>query len=279
MVKVLLSLLLIFSSLLSNENYLVEGDDLLTKKIKSFVDDDVYQKNRKFIEIIFPPKSKFYKQDGVGVVKVVATLKGNGLIKLFFKRPKELTLNFKTNGPPLFFVKIMSDTLRNMGYYRYVTTSSNFDGIDFTWSITLTSEYSTDPLILQKELIKSGCRIVDIERSSLTQWTFSVGMVDGFLNVYKLKDRQRIALKRSLYAHWLNVADIQNLVISSSIRNNWYPYVAFYDSSLGLIKVLKRDKKTRRVSIKVPKFATYIKISDIYTLKNLKDELILNPQG
>lgn len=283
MVKIFFTVLLFFSISFAEEisvvNPLVNPDDLLTQKIKSFIDSDVYEKNKRFIEIIFSPKSEFYNHGSVNVVKVIATLKDNGLLKLFFNSPKILKLHFKTYGPPLFFVKLMSDSLRNMGYYRYVTTSSNFDGLAFIWSISLTSEYATDPLILQKELMKSGCKIVDIEHNAMTEWTYVVDMVNGFLNIPVLREGERVSLKRSLYAHWLNVSQVQKLIMTSSWRNHWYPYIAFYDSSLGLIKVLKRDKRSHKVVVRVPKFAKYIKISDIYTLKNLKDELSIDPVG
>lgn len=122
MVKYLLSFLLLFSSLMGDDIVVVEEENLLTSKIKSFVDVEVYDKNSEFIQIIFSPESDFYENERVNAVKVVSTLKDNGLLKLFFDKPQELNLHFKTSGSSVFFVKLMSDTLRNIGYYRYVTT-------------------------------------------------------------------------------------------------------------------------------------------------------------
>ena len=279
MVKFLLSFLLIFSSLVADETVVLEEENLLTSKIKSFVDEEVYEKNSEFINIIFSPESDFYENERVNVVKVVSTLKENGLLKLFFQKPQEMHLHFKTAGSSLFFVKLMSDTLRNIGYYRYVTTASNLDSSEFTWSISLTSEYATDPEILQKELAKQGCRIIDINRNLSNDWTYIIDMQRGFLNVPVLKNSKSVKLKRSLYAHWLNSSKIKNLRISSSVRNNWYPYIAYYDKSLHLLKVIKRDEKHETINLKIPKQAKYIKISDIYTLKNIKDNLTLYPSG
>ncbi len=284
MVKLLFSFFLFFSITisLSAENLddfeKVKQKEILFSKIKSFISDDTYLRNRKFIEIIFSPTSDFYNKQTVDVVKVIQTLKENGLLKLFLNKAEELNLHFKTFGPPLFFVKLMSDTLRNVGYYRYVTTASNFNGLEFVWSVSLKSEYATDPLILQKELAKVGCKIVDIKRISPTEWSYVVDMIDGFLNIPVLTTTQKYKLKRSLYAHWVNVSQIKKLVISSSRRNNWYPYISYYDSSLKLIKVIKRDKRIKKISLHIPKFTKYIKISDIYTLKNLKDDLTLFSQ-
>ncbi len=278
MVKIVLSFLLLFSLSFSDE--LLEAEDNnLTQKIKSFLDSNVYEKNKSFINIIFDPESSFYKNERVDVVKVVETLKDNGLLNLFYKSPKEIQLNFKTSGSPLFFVKLMGDTLRNIGYYRYVTTASTLSSSEFTWSINLTSEYATDPLVLQTELNKSGSNIIDIDRNSPTEWTYVVDMGNSFLNLRELEKSQELKLKRSLYAHWLNVEKITKLKIVSSRRNNWYPYIAYYDSSLHLLKVIKEDERYSTLKLEIPKQAKYIKISDLYSLKNVKDALTLYPSG
>jgi len=282
MVKIVLSFLLLFSfSVSANElDEIVESNDNnLTLKIKSFLDADIYEKNKAFVGVIFDPKSDFYQNERVDVVKVVETLKENGLLNLFFKTPREIQLNFKTSGSPLFFVKLMGDALRNIGYYRYVTTASNLNSSEFTWSIKLTSEYATDPLILQTELNKSGSNIIDIDRTSATEWTYVVDMGNSFLNLIELEEQQEIKLKRSLYAHWLNVSKIQELKIVSSRRNHWYPYIAYYDSSLHLLKVIKEDERYSTLKLEIPKQAKYIKISDLYSLKNVKDSLTLYPSG
>ena len=183
MVKSLLTFLLIVSLSFSNELAKVEEivkEDLLTLKISSFIDKATYKQNRAYIDIIFSPKSDYFSGERVDSVKIIHTLKENGLLNLFFKKPTELKLNFKTSGSPLFFVKLMGDALRNIGYYRYVTTASNLNSSEFTWNIKLTSEYATDPLVLQTELNKSGSNIIDIERVSATEWTYVVDIGNSF---------------------------------------------------------------------------------------------------
>jgi len=272
MVKRLFVVLLLVGSLFG-------ADDALDAKIKSFVSPQSYAENRSFIALIFEPRSAFYKGDRVDAIKVVEKLKENGLLKLFFKKPQEFQLNFKTSGAPLFFVKIMSDTLQNIGYYRYVTTAATLDASEFTWSINLTSEYVTDPLALQNQLRKSSAEIIDIKRNSEHEWTYIVDISTAKLQVPEVLNGEDLALKRSLYAHWINVAKIRRLVIKSSRRNRWYPYIAYYDSSLHLLKIIKRDRIYRNILLNIPKNAVYMKISDLYTLKNVRDQLLLIPQG
>ena len=255
------------------------SNDPVIQKIKSFLDEKTFNKNKDFINIIFEPKSAYYKNDRVNALSVVKTLKENGLLKLFFASPREFQLNFKTSGSPLFFVKIMSDTLRNIGYYRYVTSASHLDESEFNWSINLSSEYATDPLVLQKELQKSGCNIIDIERNSAQEWTYSIDMSRAYLNIPSLRNAKEVQLKRSLYEHWLDVSHIEELTIKSSSQNQWYPYIAYYDSSLHLLKIIKENEISKGILLEIPKNAKYIKISDLYTLKNVRDELELFPSG
>lgn len=261
------------------DNTSVIVDTLLTSKIKTFVSEEEFLKNEDFIKLIFSPEAEYYRSQRVDVVKVIQTLKENGLLNLFFDKPQELTLSFRTSESPLFFVKIMGDTLRNIGYYRYVTAESNLDSSQFTWTIVLTAEYATDPLILQEELVKSGCGIVDIVKVTPQEWKYSIDMSEAHLNIPTLVSDEELMLKRSLYAHWLNVSDIQNLSIQSSFRDSWYPNITYYDKKLRLLEVMKENKKTRNIFLLIPKGAKYIKISDMYTLKNVKDNLILKPTG
>ena len=286
MVKFLLIFSLLFFTINAEENIpsnsieeMVIEEDPLVSKIKSFLDESTYINNEEFIDVIFDPKSAFYKNDRIDSLKVVQTLKENGLLQLFFKKPQEFQLNFKTSGAPLFFVKLMGDTLRNIGYYRYVTRASNLDSSEFTWSISLTSEYATDPLILENELNKSACKVIDIERNSAYEWTYVVDMSSAYLNIVKLQPNHQSRLKRSLYAHWINVSKIKKLTITSSRRNSWYPYIAFYDASLHLLKVVREDEIYHKLTLEIPRNTKYLKISDLYTLKNVRDELALYPSG
>jgi len=283
MVKiVVLFCILVYASFAQDNEHIEEKqtqENALAQKIKSFVSEDVYEKNKGFIDVVFEPKSAYYNQGRVDALAVTKTLKENGLLNLFFQKPTTFTLHFKTSGSPVFFVKIMGDTLRSMGYFRYMTVDSTYDASEFVWSISLRSEYATDPLILQKQLQKSGAKIIDIERETPFEWSYTIDITDAKLNIIELQASKTVKLRHSLYAQWLNVSKIRTLKIKSSQRNRWYPYIAFYDASLHLIKLVKQDKIRKSILLNVPKNAKYMKIADLYTLKNVRDSLTLYPQG
>ncbi|MEA1919877.1 MAG: hypothetical protein U9N52_08565 [Campylobacterota bacterium] len=249
------------------------ADSVLHDKIKGFIGEERYQKNRSFIEIIFKDAPSFYHNEHLNVVEVIETLKANGLLKLYFKEPKHLELRFHTNGTPLFFVTLMGDALRSIGYYRYLTQYSKSDSSGFVWQIGLTSEYMTDPTVLRRELLKRGCDITDIERQSDTLWDYTIDMAQAHLDVDRIAPEEQLFLKRSLTPHWVNISSVNKLKLTSLGSNSWYPYIAFFDAKLHLLKVYKRDKKTWQIKINMPDDAIYAKIGDLYNLKNIKDGL------
>lgn len=254
------------------------AEDLLIKKIQNLINPATFTKDRAYIDTIFSQKKDFYADDGrVDTIKVIKTLKDNGILNLFFKKPRDININFKTGGSPLFFIKIMGDSLQNIGYYKYVTKESKFNDSEFVWKINLTSEYAVDPIILSQELKKNNCKIVDVIRDGETDWTYVVDMKNAKLDVSELEDGVEFKLKRSLYAYWLDVSNIDKIEVLSSARNDWYPYIAYYDKSLKLQKVMKIDAKKTNITLEIKEDTRYIKISDIYTLKNIKDDLVLKP--
>ncbi|MDX1294958.1 MAG: hypothetical protein R3302_01745 [Sulfurimonadaceae bacterium] len=255
------------------------ADDRLYDKIKSLIGEQTYAENQAFISIIFSPEESYFANDRLDVVQVVETLKENGLMNLFFEKPQQLELTFSTNGSPLFFVKLMGETLRAMGYYRYITEESRLDNSAFIWKIRLTTEYATDPSSLRDELLKRSCDIIDIERESAEKWAYNIDMSQAHLNLQPLQSGREVTIRRSLDAHWLNVSEVSRLTLSSLRGNNWYPYIAFYDSSLRLLKVYKRDRKTWEVTVRPPRDAVYVKVADLYTLKNIKDGFRIIPKG
>jgi hypothetical protein len=254
-------------------------EELLSKKIEALLGENAYARHVKFIHIIFADTPEYFTNDRVDVARVIQTLKDNGLLDLFFSKPKEMHLTFQSSGNPLFFVKIMSDTLQSMGYYRFITDRAQQDESGFFWTIRLTGEYAIDPVLLKKALQKRGCDIVDIDRHTQTDWSYHIDIKSAYLMLEELRPYTEKVLKKSLYEHWLNVKSSKSIVLWSLSGNNWYPYVSFYDKELHLLKVYKRDKRTKKITLELPEDTTYVKIADLYSLKNIKEGLRVQAKG
>ncbi len=253
--------------------------ELLDEKIISFIGEESYERNRDYIHINFKNVDSFYTKEHINVVKVVETLEENGLLHLFFEEPQQYEMTFHSTGDPLFFVKLMGDTLRDIGYYRYVTKESTNDGSGFEWKISLEAEYVTDPVLLRKELATRGCEIIDIVRNSATDWHYNIDTSKAHLKVYRLKSGTKKKYNRLQYAKWLDVAHIKSVNIKSHRANFWYPYIALYDSSLRLLKVIKKDEETKNLKFDLLEETRYIRVSDLYTITNIRYGLEFSPSG
>jgi len=250
----------------------------LDDKIVSLIGEDAFTQNEAFIHIVFSPEDAFMRDGRVDVVKVVQTLRDNGLLTLFFKHPQTLTLTFETNGPPPFFLAIMNGTLHDMGYNRYLTDTMRSNNTGFTWQIVMESEYATDPTALQNELARRGCGILDLERVDETHWRYRIDMSGAHLETAPLPKGRKVTLKRLVYPRWIDVAGARKLTLWSLKGNNWYPYIAFYDDSLRLLKLYKRDKRSWQIIINLPRGCAYVKIADLYSRKNMKAGLSVEAQ-
>ncbi len=265
MVKFVLSFIFTFSFIYA---------DLLDEKVKNLVDKESYLIHQKLIDIIFKNKSKFYKSTGeIDVVKVAKYLKDSGLLKLFFEAPATLNITFNTNQNPIFFMKLITNSLNAMGYYFFITKEAKREGNVFSWSISLTTEYAIDPTIFARELGKRNCKILDIIKNSKDSWEYIIDISKAkVLEAKEVRVDEFIELGKSINDYWLKVENGEILKIVSRKNNSWYPYVAFYDKNLNLVSIYKEDSKViKSINIKVPENCLYIKISDIFTLNNIKN--------
>lgn len=247
---------------------------LVDEKVKNLVEKDSYLVHQKLIDIIFKDKKKFYKPSkDIDIVKISKYLKKSGLLNLFFEKPQKLTITFNTNQNPLFFMKLITDSLNSMGYFYFITKEAKRETDIFSWSITLVTEYAIDPVIFAKELKKRDCEIIDILRNSKYNWEYLIDISKASVAIAQSIELNRdTQLEKSIEDYWLKIQKGESLKIVSEPLNSWYPYIAFYDSKLNLIGLYKnRDSIIKSLNVRVPDSCRYIKISDSFTLNNIKN--------
>lgn len=275
------SAILFFFLFTSLSNLLADdstAQEFLMQRVRSFMSEERFEKDRVFVDKLFASSSDFLDTNStVDSMKVVGALKANGLLDLFFKKPQEMQVEFKMSDSAMFFAKTLSDSMRQLGYYRYATKESKFERGVFRWTISLTSEYAPDPLLLAKELAKNSVFIKDVIKVSDTHWIYSIDMTNAMLDVLVLRKDEPSRVKKSLHPIWVNVEHISKLRIVSTSKNSWFPQLLLFDGKLQLVDSISYDVHKKEVTVDVPKGVKYMKISDVYTMKNIKDELILNP--
>ena len=271
MVKLLFFTLLLAVSLHSEQSVL--------ERVGALMEPKDLKAHKNLIDIVFKNKNKFLRNGRIDSVKVASTLKENGLLNLFFGRPTKIYLDFKTGGNGLFFTKLINDALRSLGYYRYLNLRASSNEDSFERSILINSEYAPDPVLLSKVLEKIGCTIVNITRDDKAHWRYEIDISNAKLDVPSINNSEKLKLRQSRNDYWLRLNSVKKIQLQSIQGNNWYPYVAFYDKHLHLLKIFKKDERTKKITFALPKDTVYIKISDIYQLANLRKGLNVITQG
>jgi len=240
--------------------------------VEEIISKDSFRQHRSLIRKIFQDEQKFQNGKQLKILSILNKLKTNGILKVFLKRPHSIQISFQGAGNPIFFMKLISDSLQDLGYFKYRILEATRDKKGFVWKIEFISDYILDPTLLYSSLAKKNCRIIDIERKDLFKWNFVIETKNAKLNILKLKKNKRSFLKTPVFDYWLNVSNGTKLKFSSK-GNKWHPYISFYDKNLNLIKVFKRNKKTLNLNINIPRKSKYIRVTDIYLLNNIKNGL------
>jgi len=252
---------------------------LIEDRLESLLEPEDLKKHAKLIKLVFANENKFISHDKADSIAIIRTLKANGLLKLFFKKPQKLNVRFVTGGNAQFFIKLMRDSLRSIGYYRFFTSKSRNDNHAFSWEIEFISEYAIDPIVLQKALAKRNCVITAIERKDAKTWNYSIDITNAHLSLTTIIPNREKILQKSLREYWVDVSLGKKLTIHTLRGDKWFPDIAIFDKKMRLLKVYKRKRQTTEVVFYLPKESTYLKISDYFNQSNIRHGLSLLLQG
>jgi hypothetical protein len=244
--------------------------------VQQLISTDSFRENRTLIEKIFINEDRFRDPEGnLDLHEILRKLNTNGILKLFLHKPQSIHISFNSNGNSKFFLKLIFDSLEDLGYskYRVLNIKKDDDGIKL--EIDLTSDYILDPTLFYESLAQKGCKIISIKRDSHLSWEYYINISTGFLNTKIIfTDDDFKFFKDSYSDYWLKVDESAKKLIIKSVRgNHWHPYITFYDFELNILKIYKEEKRKFKFNIPIPKGTFYCRITDIYRLNNIHNGL------
>ncbi len=267
MVKYLSLFLLASSVLFAN---------LVDDELKDILGQNSYQSQKKFLNILFKNERLFYTGNSVNIHKILRVLDKNFLMKLDFQRTNELHLSFATKQEnSLIFMKLVQESLNALGYSHISSKKVMKDSSGFMWKLTLNASSAINPLLFGNELKKRNCHLSKVKRYSNTNWRYNIDISNIDIVTKEVDFNKKVILKKPLIPYWLYIYRAKTLAINSSRANSWHPYIVFYDSDLNIIDIIKKQRKSYNEQLRIPQNAKYVKISDIYTLENLKRGLTI----
>jgi len=232
-------------------------------KIENLMGEENFQKYQKLITKIFP-------KNDYNITTIVAKLKNNGLITLFFNKAIIVDTKFKfQNSNPILAQKLLNNSLKNLGYYYfYPVEISKEDGI-YETTIEMKSEHFIDPVALPNELKSRGCKVLDVTRDEKI-FEYKIDCSNAFIKEAKVltNDNQRLINPNGVY--WIKNNGFLKLRIKTSKIDTWHPSVWFYDKNMNFVDVHRENRVENFISLEIPPACEYIKVTDMYSPENFK---------
>jgi len=250
----------------------LKAQDLLLEKVENLIGTQEFNTHKNLVNLIFKNRSAYYFGENLNYIQILKQLKQKGLLKLKLSYPKEITVEFETNHDPIKSLKILNDTLKALGYYYYFMKNTQFDGQGkLIWSIKLKTSYAIDPSVLAHQLANHESRITNIIRKENDTWKYVINtQYSDISDALFIDTNEKVVLQKPLKPYFFKIGESKTLKVLSRKLNNWYPYIVFYDKHLTVLKVVKKDRVFRGLTMSIPESTTYMKVTDLYTLINIK---------
>lgn len=253
---------------------------VVLEKVRSLMDEERYSSHVKLLSLLFEDEEAYMKSSSVDMVKVAATLEENGLLSLDLPTVQKVEMTFEYGGEnPLFFLKLMNDTLRNIGLSFILTKEATLDKEGFVWKILFEAKSVPDPVLLAKRLERNGAEVLDLERIEANRWRYRIGMQSARIDAKPILPGESLKVVRPIRPVWMDVGRIKRLVIREMPGSHWYPDVVVYDKMLHILSMKQSETRTRYLNLRLPSDAAYVKISDRFTLENLRSGVKLTAKG
>lgn len=244
--------------------------DELEQKIKNIIGPQHYELHKNLINVVFKDKASFYDKGNLDIPKIVNKLKENGILDLSRNSSGEIVISFKTKKAPIFLIKAVNEILKSMGYGYFVTKKSKLSKDGFEWNINIQSELKPDVAIMVSELLKWGCKIVDIKKKD-DEIAYVIDFENPKIPYSKfLTKGNMIESDKAIEDYWFELNEAGRLSISSKDGSFWYPAIFFFDNQLNLLGSFN-EKKTKKVELEVPQTSKFVLVIDLFTQNNIKN--------
>jgi hypothetical protein len=226
--------------------------------IKNLIGENKYKTYYELLKPVLNEKS---------LIKTLEYLQNNGLLDIFFDKPKLIHPKFVfLDDNPIFDTKTLYSTLNSIGYYYFYPVKINKNS-EYSITLEMKSAHYIDPLLFSKTVMSKGCDIVSISKKD--NYTYVLDCSNQFLSATAILNKP-IKLLNAKGVYWINPNGFKNIFVSTSKYDNWYPYIVFFDKNLNILNIISKENSQKNIYLNVPQECKYIKISDAFSKENFK---------
>jgi len=228
--------------------------------IKNLIGEKKYKTYYRLLKPVINDKNQ-------SLEKTLEYLQNNGLLDIFFDKPKTINPTFVfLNNNPVFNTKTLYKSLDAMGYYFFYPVEVKKNS-KYSLTLEMKSTHYIDPLLFLKTIKPYGCNIVNIEKNS--NYTYTLDCSNEHLDTLQVID-EPVKTLNAKGVYWINPAPYRKVSIQSSIHDKWYPYIVFFDENLNILNIIAKSNHQQNITLNIPPECRYIKITDNYSKKNFK---------
>lgn len=223
------------------------------------------------LELLFSGKSYKDSSGNLDIDNISRVLKTNSLLSLTLSNSQSLNFSFRAKADSVVFFKIINDALNEAGYAYFIPTELILKDDFIAYTIQVDSKYILDPGVFYRLLRASFVGIENIKRVEAYHYAYDLDF-----DRVKLKTNTDIELntnkqlEKPFKDYTFALKGAKNITILASTQDAWYPKILFLDKNFNLIKAVKSQVKNNQISEFVPNGATYVIVSDMYSLDNIK---------
>ena len=244
-------------------------------RIIGLIGPKAFEQNRLILNTVFLD-TKRYKKDGlVDMVEVARILERLGLLPKTLHRPMPQEVWFFSYNNPALLFYLSEKALQEAYIFKYTITHLQKDEDGVVEAFAFTSASVPDPVRIGSFLRAHGIKVLDIKHQN-GRWSYTLDSAQATLGVPKVE--KRMETKKGESALWLDISGLSSLSILAKTGDHWFPKIFIYDRFLHPLQRIERPGPVKRLELSLPNGSYYIKISDRFSTKNIKNGFVILPR-
>ena len=242
----------------------------IIRQVQPMLPEETMRKHARLIALLFEQDAAYQTAWGYDLLKIAKTLETNGLLPA---PAAPARFRFQADAADAKrMALIVYDVLRDIGAASALPVAGGRDAQRTSLTVSIAKNVPS-PIQLGERLRAYGVRMVGLRYLEKSEWQIDLDCSQCRLPALSLAPHETKSLLRPIQPIWLDVSQTARIDLRERAGSHWHPSVTVYDKMLRILSIITRQNRTRYLSVSLPEGAAYVRITDLYTLDNLRSGL------